>query len=144
MSMGIGAMLHLLGGGSQQEPSTFYGRTITDVEKSDDKLTISFGDGSRIAIWDNGQSCCESRYMTCDDDVKSLVGQKLVRIEGKSGPDADGDYDVHETCFVEIATDGGFITLTNHNVHNGYYGGFGLTVTLEAAGDHDEPVRPAF
>jgi hypothetical protein len=28
-----------------------------------------------------------------------------------------------------IGTDVGFITLTNHNEHNGYYGGFGLTIT---------------
>ena len=40
----------------------------------------------------------------------------------------EGSNDDHETCFVEVATDDGFITLTNHNEHNGAYSGFVLTV----------------
>ena len=69
--------------------------------------------------------------MTTDDDPQSLVGGKLVRIEAKPGPDKDSEYDVHEQVFVEVATDKGFITIVNHNEHNGYYGGFGLTITEE-------------
>lgn len=96
----------------------------------DERLKIEFEDGSKIAIWDNGQSCCESRYMTTDDDVHSLVGGKLARIESKAGPGSTGSYgDEHEQVFVEIGTDKGFITIVNHNEHNGYYGGFGLTIT---------------
>lgn len=130
---GIGAMLHYLGGGSKEDPKSFYGRTITAAEMNDEKLLLSFDDGQRIGIWDNGQSCCESRYMTCDDDLQSLVGHKLLRIEAKPGPgESEGDYgDVHEQVFVEVGTDSGFITIANHNKHNGYYGGFGLTVTRE-------------
>lgn len=120
------------GGGSKEDPKSFYGRTITAAELKDERLRLSFDDGQQIAIWDNGQSCCEHRYMACDDDVQSLVGHKLVRIEAKEGPDAAGDYDVHEQVFVEIGTDVGFITLANHNEHNGYYGGFGLTITKES------------
>lgn len=68
--------------------------------------------------------------MTIDDDVKSLIGHKLTRIESKDGPEVEGEYgDCHEQVFVEVATDKGFITIANHNEHNGYYGGFGLTIT---------------
>lgn len=134
---GMGSILHWLGGGSEQDPAKFYGRTVVDAVIVDNRLSLSFSDGSKIGVWDNGQSCCESRYMSTDDDVKSLVGHKLVRIEGKPGADQEGDYEEHETCFVEVATDDGFITIVNHNKHNGYYGGFGLTVTLDTPGSND-------
>ena len=96
----------------------------------DDRLRITFADGKAISIWDNGQSCCESRYMTTDDNLSSLVGRTLTRIEAKDGPDiSGGDDSCHETCFVEVGTDAGFVTVTTHNEHNGYYGDFGLTIT---------------
>lgn len=130
---GVGAMLHYLGGGSEHDPKEYYGKTIISAEIADDRLRIRFTDGTAIEIWDNGQSCCEHRHMTTDDDVKSLWGEKLVRVEAKSGPDVEGEYgECHEQVFVEVGTDKGFITIVNHNEHNGYYGGFGLTIT-EAA-----------
>lgn len=129
MSIGMGVMIHLLGGGSPHRASEYVGQTITAAAIEDDELRIAFADGRRIRVFDDGQSCCESRYMTTDDDVSSLVGRKLLNIEAKPGPEEEGEYgDLHETCFVEISTDGGFITITNHNEHNGYYGGFGLAI----------------
>lgn len=107
----------------------YKGREIVAALLEEDRLNIDFADGSKISVWDDGQSCCESRYMTTDDDVASLVGGKLVSIVGKPGPGHVAEYDEHETCFVEIATDKGFVTIVNHNEHNGYYGGFGLTIT---------------
>lgn len=134
--IGIGAMLHVLGGGSKHDPSEYIGKLITAAEMIDDgsidKLKITFDDGKNIYIWDDGQSCCEHRYMTTDDDVSTLVGGELLHIETKEGPYEEGEYgDVHETVFVEVATDKGFITITTHNQHNGYYGGFGLTITTD-------------
>jgi hypothetical protein len=127
---GIGAMLHYLGGGSKHDPKEYYGQTILAADIADDKLSLKLDGGKTIEIWDNGQSCCENRYMRTDDDLSSLVGNTLVRIEAKDGPDiGDNDYDVHEQVFVEVGTDKGFITIANHNEHNGYYGGFGLTIT---------------
>lgn len=145
---GSGVMLHYLGGGSQHDPAEFYGRKIVAAKLTTDRppsryigdssghddLRLTFADGTTIAIWDNGQSCCEARYMRTDDDVQSLVGHELRRIEVKPADDIhDGSGDVHEVCFVEIGTDDGFITISNHNEHNGYYGGFGLTITVEEA-----------
>lgn len=127
--LGIGAMIHLLGGGSEQDPGKYVGRKITSAAIEDDRLRLSLEDGTKISIWDDGQSCCESRYMRTDDDIQSLVGHTLQRIEARGGPRDDGEFDVHETAFVEIGTEAGFITIVNHNEHNGYYGGFGLTVT---------------
>ena len=131
MSDGIGAMLHYLGGGSAKDPATYYGRIITKAEQVKDKLRLVFDDGVAISISDRGQSCCEYRYMRTDDDLASLVGHKLVAIETNDAktdsfePPPD-KYDTHEAVFLDIKTDGGMITFSFHNEHNGYYGGFGL------------------
>lgn len=130
---GMGAMLHMLGGGSEHEPKEYIGRNIIKAQHCSDadpeRVEITFSDGVTIHIIDTGQSCCESRYITCDDDFSSLVGGKLVDIETKSAPDIDGEYgDVHEQVFIDIKTDKGFVTFTTHNEHNGYYGGFGLSI----------------
>jgi hypothetical protein len=73
--------------------------------------------------------------MSTDDDVRSLVGHNLTRIEAKEGPGEPDQYGEHETVFVEVGTDAGFITVVNHNEHNGYYGGFGLTITERSPDD---------
>lgn len=130
MNMGMGAMLHLLGGGSDKDPSDYYGRTITNAEIDDERMIIELDSKTRIKIFDDGQSCCESRYITCDDDVKDLIGGKLTKIESSEGDEDDGEYgEVHEWVFIEIATDKDHIKFCTHNEHNGYYGGFGLSVT---------------
>jgi len=127
--MGIGAMIHYLSGGSEHSASEYYGQKILSAEIVDNRLRLGLKNGKTIEIWDNGQSCCENRYMSTDDDVSSLVGKKLTQIACKEGPTVDEDYNVHEQVFVEVATNKGFITIANHNEHNGYYGGFGLTIT---------------
>ena len=68
--------------------------------------------------------------MRTDDDVQALVGHVLLAIEEKPGPDIDDDDGCHETCFVEVVTSGAFVTLTNHNEHNGWYGDFNMVVTV--------------
>lgn len=125
-------MLHYLGGGSKHSADEYYGKTIAAAEIKDNRLRIGFGDGKTIEIWDDGQSCCESRYMSTDDDPASLVGQTLTRIETKDAPNLPDEYGEHEQVFIEVGTDKGFITIANHNEHNGYYGGFGLTITEPA------------
>jgi hypothetical protein len=134
--LGIGVWLRHIAGESPPEASKYLGRKITAAALVDRdyggtrQLALTFEDGKKIAIFDDGQSCCESRYITTDDDVGSLVGHILTRIEAKDGPDTEDEHgDMHETCFVEIGTDDGFVTLVNHNEHNGYYGGFGLSIT---------------
>lgn len=133
--LGMGAMLHILGGGSANSADKYYGRTVIAAIHDDDanKVFLTFDDGVRIAIWDDGQSCCESRYITCDDDPARIVGGKLVSIETKDAPEVVGEWgEVHEQVFVDVTTTEGTITFTTHNEHNGYYGGFGLTITEQA------------
>lgn len=126
--LGLGAMLHILGGGSPKSASDYCGRTITAATFSEEELRLTFSDGVTIRIWDNGQSCCEHRYMTCDDDVQDLVGRQLREIVVKEGPEGDSEYGEHQIAFLEIATDRNSVTVCTHNEHNGYYGGFGLSL----------------
>lgn len=126
---GIGAMLHELGGGTENSASKYYGRKIKDADFGNNQMTLEFEDGVKIHITDQGQSCCEHRYMTCDDDVKSLVGQKLKHIIVKDTADTGEDGSSHEICFLEIQGDKSSITFATHNEHNGYYGGFGLNIS---------------
>lgn len=103
--------------------------SVTMVATSDESLLIGFDDGTSITISDKGQSCCESRYMTCDDDLNKLIGDKFLGVETRSGDcSEDNGYDVHETEFVEVKTSGPGVTLVTHNEHNGYYGGFSIRV----------------
>jgi hypothetical protein len=123
-------MLHILSGGSANSPDKYYGIEIKRAEIDEDRLKIEFADGVIIHLWDNGQTCCESRYISCDDDVDDLIGGKLAKIETKESVErADFDGELHEMIFVEVATDKASITLCTHNVHNGQYGGFALTIT---------------
>ena len=140
-------MLHILGGGSRHSGSEYYGRTVVAAKMAEspedynscgnkDKgaLLLTFDDGVTIRIWDDGQSCCESRYMMTDDDPADLVGQKIVSIQTRDADETKrGEYDeAHEVCFVIIQGDKSAITVATHNEHNGYYGGFWLTITEES------------
>lgn len=102
-----------------------YGKQITSLSVDDDRLLIGFTDGATVKIWDGGQSCCEYRHMSTDDDLSFYVGSVLTNIEVKDGPDLPSD-ECHETQFLEVTTSTGHFQVVNHNEHNGYYGGFAI------------------
>ena len=129
MSLGMGAMLHMLGGGSDKDPKDYYGKVITDADINEDRMIIELDGETTIKIYDNGQSCCEHRYITCDDNPKDLIGGVLSKIETSDSGEKEDDWETHEWVFIEVGTDKDHIKFCTHNEHNGYYGGFGLTVT---------------
>ena len=106
------------------------GQEIVDIEfnEEDNYIRLNFGGPLSYYIQDDGQSCCELRYMKTDDDVKSLIGGSIVSITIKDGPDIEDDGETHEQQFLEIQTTNGLATFSNHNEHNGYYGGFWVTI----------------
>ena len=105
----------------------FAGDRILGVDLDDERLILRFAVGS-LAVSDSGQACCERRYITCDDDIQSLIGARLLKIEAKPGPEAEEDFGVHEIMFVDVMTDTGSVQLRTHNEHNGCYDGFILTI----------------
>lgn len=130
--LGFGAMIHLLSGGSEISPKELVGKKIVSAKldnKGVDSLQFELEDGTKYKLWDNGQSCCESRYITTDDNPADLVGQTLISIETRDLPGDERDGDTHEEVSIIIQGDKSAITLVTHNQHNGYYGGFGLTIT---------------
>lgn len=141
MNIGIGAMLGYLSGNESTVSAynSAMGRTISAARidedvREDGALVLSFEDGGELLVFDEGRSCCESRYLTCDDDLSDLIGGKLTSIELREGGAAERDWDFHETQFVKVETDKGGVTLCTHNEHNGYYGGFCIRLAFKEAG----------
>ena len=129
--LGIGAMISALSydGSSADTFKAAIGKTITDLKIVDDALHISFEDGTGVRLYDDAQSCCESRYMRTDDDLAPYIGGKLVSGEILDGPTQQEDeWDVHEVQFLKITTSKGIFTVSSHNEHNGYYGGISCRV----------------
>jgi hypothetical protein len=132
-NLGVGVMLGILGGNEKTVTSiqSSLNKTIEKVELDDEQLFISFIDGSELVIWDGGQSCCESRYMTTDDNLSDFSGATLLDLELKSVEYKDLDYGEHEIQFLDVKTSEGVFTMVNHNEHNGYYGGFWIQAKLK-------------
>lgn len=138
--IGIGAMLGQLSGNGQTVAAyqAALGKTIAtaEVDKEKDVLRLVFADGSALVASDEGQSCCESRYMTCDDDLAHFAGSQFTGMDLRDGPERATDYEVHEEQFLIVRTSVGEFTVANHNQHNqhnGYYGGFHIVLRAEAA-----------
>lgn len=132
---GIGVMINDLGG-NEESARVFgaaIGKRIVKMRLSDDVLTIRLADGTGVELRDDGQSCCESRYMRTDDDLEDFDGATLLDGETRDAPDVNDDYGVHEVQFLVIKTDKGDATFSSHNEHNGYYGGF--SIRASALGD---------
>jgi hypothetical protein len=103
---------------------------LVDDDRKPSELQIHFADGTGIAVFDDGQSCCEYRHTSTDDDLTYFVGATLMGAEiTDGGPRTElSDERVHDEQFLKIATDRGVFTLVNHDEHSGYYGGFSIKV----------------
>ena len=96
-------------------------------------LELKFNNNKTLRIIDDGQSCCEERYMTTDDVLSDYVGATLLGMELKEPVECDTNYNdamAHDTVFLEILTSKGSLTIVNHNRHNGYYAGFDIETRI--------------
>ena len=138
MAKGMGVMINEIIDAlepREETPISFLNKEIISLKMTPDgdgELQIEFSDGVKIAIYDDGRSCCESRYMMTDDKLEDFVGAKLLDMAVLNGPEInDSEWgDVHETQFLIISTSKGRFTMVTHNEHNGYYGGFYLRIRL--------------
>lgn len=135
---GFGVMLHMLSGNANSVAvvKASLNQTITALKLGeDDALHFEFADGSKMKLWDDGQSCCESRYMRTDDNLADFVGATLLDLELRDAPDVkdtSDDYgEEHDVQFLVVKTSRGDFTMSNHNEHNGYYGGFAIVASAE-------------
>lgn len=129
----MGVMLGMLSGNKETVETHLAakGKIIKKALLADDALTLHFTDDTAILFRDDGQSCCERRYMQTDDDLASYIGATFVGAELREAPTVEAEYDTHEVQFLVILTDRGNLTMASHNEHNGYYGGF--HIVIEAA-----------
>lgn len=129
---GIGVMIGMLGGNKETVEAyhASMGKTIIGITLDEEggHITIDFNDGTNLRVADDGQLCCENRYMRTNDDMQHFVGAKLTGLEIKEAPNEPNEYGDHEVQFLEVQTDRGVFTMANHNEHNGYYGGFYITL----------------
>lgn len=133
---GMGVMIGMLGGNEStvNAHNNARGKRIKHLEVKDDELVMDFDDGSGIRIRDEGQSCCEHRYMVCDDDLRPYIGSSFTGCRIQDAPDQVDDYgETHEVQFLLVDTSEGTFTVATHNEHNGYYGGFWITISEKAS-----------
>jgi len=131
----MGVMINYLAGNADSVDAftSAMNKTITALSLGDDDaLHFAFDDGSKIKLFDDGQSCCESRYMRTDDNLADYVGAQLLGAEIKEAPSVPAKYEEHEVQFLEVRTSKGCFTMASHNEHNGYYGGFSIRAAKEA------------
>lgn len=128
---GIGVMIQMLGGNHETveaiQASVNKKIKTVSLDTELNQLKFSFDDGSGIMLFDNGQSCCENRYMRTDDNLPDFEGAVLLGFELKEAPNQVDQYgEEHEIEFLDVTTSKGVFTMANHNEHNGYYGGFSI------------------
>lgn len=131
--LGLEVMISRLAGNAStvEAVQKSLGKTITQVELKDDVLRLTSEDGSVLSLWDDRQSCCESRWMSCDADLPYYVGAVLqdVSIESAEIPAPEGS-DVYDAQFLHVHTSKGILDAVTHLNHNGYYGDFSITASL--------------
>lgn len=133
--LGMGVLINYLRGneGTVNAITAAKGKTIAVVSMNDG-LKLEFTDGSSLYLWDDGQSCCEHRYMTSDDlgTFPYYSGAEFLGPELRDAPSIEEEFDAHDCMFLDIKTSKGVFTCVTHNEHNGYYGGFSLRAEFTA------------
>lgn len=137
--IGLGVLVHMLSNNKETLAAieASEGKIIQELKidpeanGEDGELVFVFADTTKLRVFDGGRSCCESRYLTCDDDLDGFIGATLDGFDVREGPEVQSD-EVHETGFLIVATSKGEFTVITHNEHNGYYGGFALVARMES------------
>ena len=130
---GFGVMIGMLGGNEKTVDAhkAAEGKTIKRVwlDKEANKLMMAFTDGTGIMFYDDGQSCCEERWMATDDNLDDFAGATFIDADLRDGPTERDEWDEPiESQFLLINTSIGTVTVVNYNEHNGYYGGFWVVI----------------
>jgi hypothetical protein len=69
--------------------------------------------------------------MRTDYNLSDYVGAKLLGAEVMDAPPISAQYEEHEVQFLHVKTSKGTFTMSSHNEHNGYYGGFSIRAAIE-------------
>jgi hypothetical protein len=80
---GFGVMIGMLGGNREtvEAHNAAMGKTIFKAEMIDNRFRLHFNDETGIIFYDDGQSCCECRYMHTDDNLESFANSIFIEAE---------------------------------------------------------------
>lgn len=115
-----------VGGRSLEIAEKYNGMEIVSISLNNDVATFKFKEGG-FEMRDDGQSCCESRWMHSEDekDFDYHIGAIFRFIQVVAG-DGEESSECHDTEYCNILTSKGVLQFVCHNEHNGYYGGFSV------------------
>ena len=106
-----------------------YNLAIQEITIKDNCLTIK-GLNLTATICDE-VSCCESRYMVCEDDLSSFIGAQLLRIEYAENVAQDEDQGSYtDVGWLKVTTTQGVFTVNTYNENGGYYSGLSPVLTV--------------
>ena len=110
----------------------YQGKSICSFLLEEEALLIRFTDDSALKLFDEGQQCCEQRYLRSDDDFRAVEGAQFLDAQVREAAESaflvdTNNCGIHEVQFLVILTSLGELTISAHNEHNGYYGGFTLS-----------------
>ena len=87
------------------------GKVIKGINLFNKGLFITFKD-SVLKIFDDGQSCCEYRYMHTEDDLKDYIGTTFKSLEKKEHKRSEIDtFDILDSQFLDINTSKGLLQI---------------------------------
>jgi hypothetical protein len=106
--------------------SELIGKTITMIERGDDRLVFQTSDGDRY-VMEHEQDCCET--VTLEEvigDLRDLINSPIVEASKESGqlePQKPDEYpnESYTWTFYKIGSGKGFVTLRWYGESNGYY-----------------------
>lgn len=111
------------------------GHTISGIKLDEgpqgELILIGLNNGKTLTVSDQGQSCCESRYITTDADLPYYIGATIIDFELRDMPSIEKDFEFHDAQAFVISTSAGVIDFVTHVEHNGYYGGFSISANLK-------------
>src|SRR6185369_2676791 len=90
---------------NNKDPNDYAGFKILSAVFENDTvhlklLDLDKGKQIKIRLYDSAQYCCESRYMTTDDNVASMNGAILYSINTVSGGSEDSEWGTHQIQFM--------------------------------------------
>lgn len=107
------------------------GKLIRGISINDTMLTLRLNNDTELILTDQGQDCCERRYMHTDDNLTNFFDSILLNIRIVDGPSIENeDYGYNDSQFLIVDTSKGSFTVVNYNKHNGFYYGFDIQATL--------------
>ena len=106
--------------------SELIGKTITMIERGDDRLVFQTSDGDRY-VMEHEQDCCETVYLDeVIGDLDDLIDSPILEASKESGqlePQKPDEYpnESYTWTFYKIGSGKGFATLRWYGESNGYY-----------------------